>query len=464
MSKALFNPAELLPTYLDGWYNIMTGFGLSQMDRRVHTQFALTSKLDDATLVDLYEAEGLATQIIDVPTEDMIRKWFYISTDTDNKIINAIKKRSGKKKLKTALRWADLFGGAVIFIGINDGRKANEPVNEDNIMDIAFLEVYDKRNVSWEPSALYTNNGHPKYGMPEIYTLTNSTTGVPFNVHESRILRFEGKDLPNIEKARNNGWGNSRLQQIFTRLRGVCDSLGGVEVINTEFIKEVLKVNNLAQLLSNTEGEESLRTRLKALDLTKHALNTTVVDKNEELERLTSIGVSGLRELVDVLIDVLCGISQIPRVKLIGDQSKGLGGESAGNIRMYYDSMAGRQEDDLLEQLTILCRYFALAKSTKYSGDVENLPIVFNDLWVPTAKEIAETRLINAKSDSTYIEAGLPAEYVFYARFGGQSYGEELRLPEEYIKMIKEMSVEEVLENQEDLKVKDNKKKEEDEK
>lgn len=458
-NEGLFTPSQLIPAHLDGWYNVMTGVGLSNIDKRIHTQFILNDKLDFATLSDIYRAEGLGKKIIDVPVNDMVRRWFYIENDPENDVIKALSKISAKKKIKSALKWSDLFGGAVVFMGINDGQDAKFPVNEANIQEIRFLEVYDRRYISWMPDDLYTDPNEPKYGLPEVYRLINPTTGVEFQVHESRLLRFDGEDLPDQEKIENQGWGDSRLQSIFNRLRGVCDSLGGIEGINIEFIIGVMKIQNLQQLLSSKDGEATLRNRIKALDLVKHSMNTIVIDKNEEFERATSAGVSGLRDLADLLVDVLCGISGIPRVKLIGDQAKGLGGESAGNIRMYYDDISARQEDDLESQLNKLCHYQILALKKNF----KNWAIKFNELYQPTEKEEAETRLINAKADGVYMEFGLPPEYFFLSRFGGQSYGKSIILPKEYVNKIKGMSVEQLLEKTEEPEVKPNNSSEEDE-
>lgn len=440
---------HLIKERLDGWFNVFTGMGNANTDKRVNTKFALSEILSDQDLIEIYRGDGLGRRVIDVPVGDSIRNWFYIENDTDNVIIRYLARLSAKKYVKSALRWSRLFGGSVLYMGVDDGQTAEKPVNETRIKGIRFFEVYDKRSISWMPDDLYSDERNPKFGQPEIYTITNPTTSMSFRVHESRCLVFNGVDTPEREKVSNGGWGDSILQAIFTRLRGVCDSLAGVEAINTEFIVGVLKISNLAQLLSNKDGETLLRERLKALDLSKHVLNSFVIDKNEEYERASSFGVSGLRDLVDVLIDVLCGISGIPRVKLVGDQAKGLGGEAAGNIRMYYDEIATHQEDDIEPQLNKLVSYCMKASEVEQK-EFKNWRIVFNSLWKPTEKEEAETRLLNAKTDTLYIQSGLPAEYFFLSRFGGQSYGREISIPIEYVNKLNSMKVEELIKKAEE--------------
>jgi phage-related protein (TIGR01555 family) len=415
---------------IDGWYNVLTGLGMSATDKRMSTSFSLSSILDDETLIDIFRGEGIGRKIINIPVNDMVRNWFRIESDTDNTIISYLSKLNAKKYVKSALRWSKLFGGSILFMGIDDGQEAEKPVNKNAIKGIRFFEVYDKRQISWLPDDLYNDKMNVKFGQPERYTIVNPTTGTQFKVHESRCLVFRGEDLPGQELNNNRGWGDSKLQAIFSRLRGVCDSLEGVEGINTEFIIGIMKINNLQQLLSSKSGEEQLRNRLHVMDLTKHSLNTIAIDKNEEFERASSFGVTGLRDLIDVLIDVVCGMSGIPRVKLIGDQSKGIGGGAKGNIRLYYDDIAADQDDELAPQLNKMVEYVTLAKDS--NSKVTDPKITFNKLYQQSEKEEAETKLLNAKTDSLYAEMGLPPEYIILSRFGGKAYGYDIKIPKEY--------------------------------
>ena len=442
-------PIEILPQN-DGWANILTGYGLASTDKRMSTKFVMEETLDSETLLSIYRGDGLGRRMIDVPVDDMVRNWFRIEADSENKVVNYLDKLSTPKYIKSALRWADLFGGSLIFMGINDGQAADMPVKEKQIQDISFFKVYDKRSIQWLVQDLYTDPKEEKYGQPQWYTCTNSTTGMPQKIHESRCLIFDGEDLPERERHANQGWGDSRLQSLFTRLRGVCDSLGGVETINSEFILSVMKISGLSGYLTTKEGEQKLRDRLRIMDMTKSMNSTMIMDTSEEFERASSFGVSGLRELIDVLIDVMCGVSGIPRVKLVGDQSKGLGGEAAGNLRMYYDEILSKQNDKLTPALAKLIKYTMLCKKV-HGKELENWKITYNDLWVPTEKETAETRLLNAKHDAMYMDYGLPAEYVIASRFGGKSYSNDLTLPDDYIEELLTTPLSEVEDRIEEL-------------
>lgn len=428
------NEAQILN---DGWSNVISGLG-TMRDRRENTSFTSDNILSDQTLMNIWESEGLGAQIVDIPAEDMVTKWFYVEADTDNRIVKSLQKIGAKKAIEQALKWASLFGASIVIMRIDDGGRLESPVNVAKIKNIEALDVYDKRDVMIMPEDIYKNERDVKYGKPKFYTVNNMTTGEMFRVHESRVLRFDGLELPIAEKTRNNGWGGSRLQRVYTRLRGLGESLAGVEHINSEFIMNVLKMKNLQALLLNKDGATNLMNRIHIMDMVKGLMNTTVIDSNEEFERVTSVGVSGLRELIDVLIDVVCGITGIPRIKLIGDQSKGLGGEAAGTLRLYYDKIAHRQETELQPEIDKLIGYVRMYAA----NNISELDAVskFKTLYQMSDKEEAEIKLLNAKSDGVYIQSGVPMEFFVKSRFGGQSYGNNVVLPPDYVKVIEKQS------------------------
>lgn len=424
----------------DSWMNIITGLGMSAYDKRVHTTIGLSTILDRQQLLDIFRSEGLGKKIITMPANDMVREWFTIEGDPSNSIIQVMNDISAKSNFKEALIWARLFGGSVILMGINDGQDFEMPVNPDNIVSIDYLEVYERWSIQWVATDLYNDPKKPNYGMPEWYTLINQSTAARFRVHASRILRFDGELLPLVERRTNQSWGDSVMQSVFTRLRGLCDGLAGSEHLLTDFIIGVLKVPNLQQMLSQPGGDGKIRNRMKALDMVKHIMNTLVMDKNEEYERHSATATAGLEKLLSLAVDILCSVSGLPRVKLIGEQTKGLGSQASGNVRLYYDDIAAKQEDEILRQCERLTKYIMLSKKGPTEGkELESWSVIFKPLWQPTEEEDEKTRELVAKRDEIYAGMGLPVEIILMSRFGGDSYSRELVLPEAYKDQLQEI-------------------------
>ncbi|MCK5609873.1 DUF1073 domain-containing protein [Candidatus Pacearchaeota archaeon] len=423
---------------MDGWFNLLTGMGTTARDKRTRTSFGLAQRFDRQSLIEIYRGDGLGKRIIQIPAKDMVREWIKISGDPEGLITKGMNELSTKSFVKEALIWARLFGGSIILMLIEDGQELDQPVSESQIRKVLGLQVYDRYDIDWTASDLYSDPKHPKFGLPEIYWVSNRSTGERFSVHDTRVLRFEGEIVPKITQRENQGWGDSIITGIYERLRGLGDGYAGIEGIITEFIIGKLTIKNLQSLIGSKEGTKLIQDRLQIMDMSKHMLNTLLLDEKEEFDRIAAAGTQGLARLIEKLELVLVAVAGLPFIKLFPEQTKGLGSEAAGNIRLYYDDIKSDQEDNLQPQLKILARYIQLAKDGEFKGkELENWGIEFLPLWQPTEKEVAETRELTAKTDDLYFEMGLPGEVIIFNRFGGDTYSSDMVLSEGYVDAVK---------------------------
>ena len=421
----------------DGWYNVLTGMGTRAYDKRKNTFIGMADRFDRQELTELYRGDGFGARVVDVPADDMVRAWFKVEGDSEGHIVQKTQDLAAKKFIREALIWSRLFGGAIVLMLIDDGQDLDQPVNLEQIRSIKGLQVYDRWDVSWTTSDLYNDPQEDKFGLPEIYKINNFTTATIFEVHETRLLKFEGELVPQFVKRENLGWGDSVINRVYERLRGLGDGYAGVEGLITEFIIGKLTIRNLQSLIGTKEGTKQIQERLQIIDMSQHMLNTILLDEKEEFERVSATGTQGLSKLLDQLVDSLAGVSGIPRVKLLGDQSKGLGSEASGNIRFYYDDISADQEEKLQPELERLCLYIQLAKDGEFKGkELDNWTIVFNPLWQPTAKEEAETRKAVAETDKIYFEMGLSGEVIIVSRFGGETYSTSTVIPEKILELL----------------------------
>ncbi len=424
----------------DGWQNVMTGIGIKNLDKRANSEFYLGDRLDDTTLSDMYRGDGIAKKIVDIPAHDMVRNGFSIEGDTNNDVVKYTQSIGLPSALKDALRWARLFGGSVILIGADDGTPGDgntileSPLREDSIKKISFFRVYDKRYVRWRSSDIDEDPMSTNYGKPKWYTIVPKLEGQATNyvrVHHSRIVKFYGEDLPMLERIEKLGWGDSTLQAPYIRIKGFAGALDATEAILDEFIVGVMTINNLQDLIAGGR-EKELITRLNQVDLSKHIMNTIMVDKEEDYKRLSAT-VNGIKDILEFLKDVLSAVSGIPQVKLFGEQSKGIGSTASGSIRLYYDDISDMQNEDLRPQLERIIKLILSSADFKsYSKvDLSTWSLKFNTLWQMTETEVATNRHLIAKADELYIKNGvLTTEEVAESRFGHESYSMETRLTE----------------------------------
>jgi len=423
---------------VDGWSNLFTGLNKQNSDKRTGGLFVKDIRLQREELTNLYVYDGISKRVIDIKIEDMLRNKYIVTNDTDDLLIKAAKDLKFIKQLKEAITWQDVYGGSLIIMGINDGQEFEDPLNENNIKSIDFLKVYDRHQISIDSSRLYEDPKEKKYGEPEIYNISPDGGGMPFDVHETRVLRFDGAILPDCQRIENEYWGDSVYQSYYQRLKGIGNTYINIETIIEEFIIGVLHIENLPNLLQSGQGSDVLN-RLNYIDMSKHIINSILLDKEEIFERISAT-VSGIDELITKLESSLSAVTGIPVTRLYGQSPKGLNasGQENAQIKQYYDMIEAKNEDDILDQIERFNYLLMLSKNGPTKGVYyDDWKVEFPPLYTPTEKETAEIKKLNAETSKIEIESGIlfPGE-VANCRYAGIEYNNDIKISDSHIKMI----------------------------
>lgn len=413
----------------DGWQNLLTGLGMQERDKRLHTMIAADQRLTENELNLMYSGDGLAKRVIDLPVYEMLRKGFSVEGDTENNIQKEFKRIGGKKALQKLLRWGALHGGSIAVMLINDGRKLDKPLNENAIRNIEGFRVYDRWRVTWDQANVYDDPANKNYGEIEKYTIS-PLTGAPFRVHESRLLIDFGVDVPDIIKIRNNWWGDSELKAPYERIRAMASVYAGVEHIVEDFVQAALTIKNLQSLIAT--GQESLIIRrLHLMDMSRHIMNTVLLDENETYAK-HSTTIAGLPDTVDRFTEAVSSVTGIPVTLLMGRAPAGLNATGESDIRLWYDKVASKQEEKVLSHIERLTYLIMLQKDGPFKGkELKDYQVIMNPLWQMDDKEVAELRKSTAETDALYIQNGvLLPEEVAISRFGGATYSMDMVIDE----------------------------------
>jgi len=208
----------------DGYLNAFSGTG-SSADRTTRTRKSFALQVDQITAANIYSGGGLGRRIVDLPAMEMTRAGVDFE-EMDEKLEDAVIAKfddlAVMHHMADALRWADVFGGSIIVMGINDGLQLDQPLNESGIKSVEFLRVYDRYQTS--VNRRYADPMNPGYGKVELYLVSPHTGGAPYLVHESRILRIDGDTLPDLQRQQNDGWGASIYQACQDELMRVATS------------------------------------------------------------------------------------------------------------------------------------------------------------------------------------------------------------------------------------------------
>ena len=375
----------------DGPYeNVFLNVG-TKGDRSAYTR-AITPRLLQCTeLEGLYEGDGFARRIIDLPAEEMVRAGYDIEgVENDSEVRAALENVQAIEKICDAMRWSALYGGSIVVMLINDGGTLEDPLEVERAKSLEQLRVYDRWHVTHYKK--YLNPNDINFGKTEIYMVSPSE-GSPYLVHESRCLVFDGVPLPDRIRDRNDGWGASKLQQCYEQLIRFGMSHYWANQLLERAQQAVHGIPDLTNLLRSPGGESLVKKRVDLVDMTRSINNTIVIDSAESYD-LKSTSLSGVSDIMDRMGLALTAVSGIPESLLFGKQQGGLNSTGRSDLENWYATIGQSQNTILLPALDKLVT-IQLHVMGRY---VDNYLIKFNPLSVPSRNETAETNYKRAQT------------------------------------------------------------------
>lgn len=335
---------------------------------------------------------------------------------------------------REAMEYARAFGGGGIFIGVDDGvADLSKPIREDRIREVRFLTPLTPRELY--PNSWYSNPNDKAWGRPALYRMDQDPEGGistrrSFNVHESRIIRFDGIRTTRRNISLNRGWGGSALGRIQDVIRDFDMAWQGASLTLRDFGVGAVKFKNLAELLAAGEdGDKSLTYRLQQMELVKSQLRAMLLDESETYEKVNT-SLAGLPDMMDKFCLRLAAAVSIPVTMLMGQAPAGLNATGESDIRWFYDYCASLQQRMLRRRQNRLMRLLMLAKKGPTGGrEPMKWTIAYRPLWEMTDAQKAELRSKQATTDKLYIDAGvLTPEEVAISRFGGDEWSMETQI------------------------------------
>lgn len=368
----------------DGPYeNVFLNVG-NKGDRSAYTRAVTPRLLQYTELEGLYEGDGFARRIVDLPAEEMVRAGYDVEGVEDDGDVRAeLENIQALEKLCDAMRWASLYGGSIVVMLINDGGTLEDPLAVEKSKSLEQLRVYDRWQVTHYRKYLDPND--MRFGKTELY-MVSPIEGTPYIVHESRCLVFDGVPVPDRVRERNDSWGASKLQQCYDQLTRFGMSHVWANALLERAQQAVHGIPELTNLLRAPGGEALVRKRVDLVDMTRSINNTIVIDAAESYD-LKSTSLTGVSDIVDRLGLALSAVTGIPESLLFGRQQKGLGTNGQGDLENWYAKIGQEQNNILLPALDklVTVQLYAMGKY------VDDYLIKFNPLSVPSRKDTAET-------------------------------------------------------------------------
>lgn len=405
----------------DGYVNLLNKYGTKQDNSEAY-KFEREPVIPDMQLTGLYEGNGLFSKIIDTPAEEALKHGFDLNLKSDELnafVEDALDDLEWEEKAATAIKWARLYGGALIVMLIDDGRGLEEPVDWEHIRSIDELRVYERSIVQPDYASLYqqdyggkgVGNRVSKFGQPEYYYV--SSIYGSFKVHESRCLVFRNGVLPEqTSNATYLFWGMPEYVRIRRALRETVTAHTDSVKLLERSVQAIYSMKGLASLLTTDDGENQVLKRLQLVDTSRGLLNSIAIDSEGEQYDFKTFQFSGVKDVIDATCNMLSALTNIPQTILFGRSPAGMNATGDSDFESYYNFVEKIQRLMLKRNLRTLLD--VVFRAGIASGDVAEEPdykLEFKPLWSLSDKEQAavdqtkaQTALVKAQTAQAYVD------------------------------------------------------------
>lgn len=371
----------------------------------------------------MYLRNGVAQRVVDIwPDECWIENPSILENDEEDltefeeAIIELDKSLSLFSYLHRIDKLSGIMGYGVILLGLDDGKKLDEPVdgvNEDGSFkeglayDLKYLRVFDQSLA--QIASFVTEETNPRYGDPEYYNLTfeslmnvgqsNANTSSSKKVHWSRVVHFcDNRMSSEIQ-------GLSRMQPVWNNLHNIDKIIGasgegywrgGFPGISLETLPGFEDIDRTAVRDEMEKYMNSFQRYIANVGLTAKTLQSNITDPKPHLEaQLQVISIT-----TKIPLRILIGSEQ---AKLASTQdSNNLGKRIMTRREQYLTPFVVNPFVDRLIHLGIL-------PPPEETSDVTGRPVYdtkWPDVATPSELEKAEVASKWVEAIAKYIQSG----------------------------------------------------------
>lgn len=378
-------PAPKL-SHADGFANFAArvGHGTDQMTSQ-DTYIDQSVQFRNREFVtNIYSGSWMASTIVDSIAEDMTREGIESAT-LDERAVKALPWEA----VTSALKWARLYGGALIFVDVvgQDPAMPLDPRTIKNGQTVRYV-VFTRHCVTAEVGDLLE---HTRFKRMEQV------------IHPSRCVVFKGRELPPFKMAQTQGWGGSILEPMYDRICAFDSASANVAQLINKLHLRMVGIKGFREALAmGGPAADALNESFDTMRYLQSSSGLTLLDADDAYSS-DGASVAGVPDVVRSIAEQLSGASGIPMLRLFGQSPAGFStGET--DLQNYYDSVRTKQETGLraqLLQLLAITHRQAVGQDLPADADFE-----FCSLWhdESVADEVAASGAIVAALSADAID------------------------------------------------------------
>lgn len=431
----------------DSIKNAFTKLGDRKKDRHEKTQpQGWRGPFAETTLENLYLSGRVNRRIVDRPPMDATRRgWEVKAGEHTDEVSEALEDISLEEKCRSAHKKARSSGGALMVFICDDNNKLSEPVDKTSLREVECIHILDRWEV--EPANLYQSIHGEEFREPEQWEVDRVSyeDGHELKrdqkIHASRVVKWTALDVPADRVDDYDGFGQPVLEASWEAIRDLDTVTQAMATASHQFQFQILKLNDLNELLRGPDGEanaDKLDMRLDMISEGLSFLRMIVLDKEEELET-RNVDFDGLLDVYAVCQQNLSASCNIPITLLFGQQTRGFESKDETAIQSYYDYVKADQKEKYKPSIRKAVELVTAAHKGPTDGDeITDFSVDFESLEEPNDTERAETQATVAKADQLYKRMGVLDTDDIKKRFSGDGFQIEIPGVDESVDEINE--------------------------
>ena len=391
---------------MDAFSNLLFRLGYGSQSPLEATDYPLTRMTSNYALLNsLYRSNWVVQNVVGLMVDDMLREWYSLKSASPEqcKAIQSVERTTKlRDRISTGLKWGRLYGGAAGLILIDGQEDLSQPLDMDAVLPGSFRGLYIlDRWQGISPDAALTFEGGEL--VPASYSIS-AAGHTAARVHHSRLVRFTGRELPDLERQAELYWGESEVEALYKDVVAHDNVSANMAALTFQANINTMEVKGLEQLLSLSSPDVQKRfwNTMQAQSVLRSNFGVQLVEQGNKMTN-TQYTFTGLQEVYESMCLNLCGASHYPMTKLFGRSPAGMNATGESDLKNYYDYVDTLRESKLRPILDKLLPVVAR------SAGIEALDfeISFPPLWTPTASETASIAKQKTEVIVSTFQAGL---------------------------------------------------------
>ena len=355
--------------------NLYSGMGMAGADRGAgsHWGNAEYPQTREACEIPFVQSWSLM-HALSIPPFVTMAKWrrFIEKDDTPEGLIDVFAKAERKWRIPRRLAHGQTAGniyGTALLLMITDEAPLETPLKIDRIRagSLRNMMLVDR----YSAHVLENQGNHLEYdfGEPLMYRVyprggnaryaTKDQKAVAFDIHASRVLRFDGISPLTIEgwtafSNERSDWGLSKLTNINIAALQDQTVASAATSLSQEASIPVLNMNRYRQWISSSLEEEGSDIDLggspdeRLAEMWRYRSNNRiiVVDKEDELTRL-DVSFGGWPPLSQEMLKRVAAAARVPQSYFLGQSPGGLDSTGDGDMENFSMYISSIQKDEL---------------------------------------------------------------------------------------------------------------------